>query len=419
MQRRKLFTLLMVILAMALLGSCRQAAPAFKCTDKIGCVTIAPGEPIKIGTLLVSSGGSANLGEFSLQAIELALSQRDNKLLGHALVLQKEDEQCTPQGGANSALKIVADPKVVGIIGTVCSSSATDASKIMSEAGLVMISGANTVPALTGAGNEKGKNWQAGYFRTVQNATYWGDTAATFAFQKLGKTKAATIHDGDAYAQALAALFAQKFTQLGGKIVLAASINRGDKDMLPVLTAVAKAEAEFLFYPVFQPESDYLTIQSKSVAGLEKIERMMAGASATEKFIKAVDSHGLGMYVLSTKPSGAAYDKFSADFKAKYDKGIPHSLVPYTYDAINLLLAKLEAVAVKEADGTLHIGRQALRDALYATNNLPGGSGTITCNPFGDCNIGSTSVLQLKDPTAGLDGLNSNVVFSYTPGESK
>jgi len=408
------------IMVFVVVVACQSAPPPFECKDVLGCVTIKPGEPIKIGALQVVSGGQANLGEFGLQAIGLALAERDNNLLGHSIVLQNEDEGCTPEGGANAALKLVADPQIVGIIGTSCSSSAIKAAKIMSDAGLVMVSGGNTLPSLTGVGNEKGANWQLGYFRTIQNAVYWGDIVATFAYQKLGVTKAMTVHDNDAYAQALVELFTQKFTQLGGKVILATSINRGDKEMQPILAAVAKSGAEFMFYPVFQPEADYLTIQFKQVAGLEKVQRMAAGSIATDAFIKSVQANGTGMYmVVIAKPSGAAFDKFNANFKAKYNKEVPFFAIPYIYDATNLLLAKLEAVAIKDEDGTVHIGRQALRDALYATTDFQGVTGMMTCNQFGDCNSGSSSILQLNDPAAGLDGLNSNIIFSSTPGESK
>ena len=36
-------------------------------------------------------------------------------------------------------------------------------------------------------------------------------------------------------------------------------------------------------------------------------------------------------------------------------------------------------------DGNLYIGRKALRDALYATKNLQGLTGNISCDEYGDC----------------------------------
>jgi branched-chain amino acid transport system substrate-binding protein len=57
----------------------------------------------------------------------------------------------------------------------------------------------------------------------------------------------------------------------------------------------------------------------------------------------------------------------------------------HAFDAANMVFAAIEKVAVQDADGTLHIPRQALRDALYATKDFKGLTGNLTCNPTGDC----------------------------------
>jgi branched-chain amino acid transport system substrate-binding protein len=48
-------------------------------------------------------------------------------------------------------------------------------------------------------------------------------------------------------------------------------------------------------------------------------------------------------------------------------------------------LDAVEAVAQQGEDGTLIIGRQALRDAVGATSDYEGLTGTLTCDEFGDC----------------------------------
>jgi hypothetical protein len=40
----------------------------------------------------------------------------------------------------------------------------------------------------------------------------------------------------------------------------------------------------------------------------------------------------------------------------------------------------IEKVAVQDADGTLHIPRQALREAVHNTENYQGLTGNLTCN---------------------------------------
>jgi len=82
---------------------------------------------------------------------------------------------------------------------------------------------------------------------------------------------------------------------------------------------------------------------------------------------------------------------------------------------LSIFTGVIEAVAVQDADGTLHIGRQALRDALYATTGFEGVSGTLACDEFGDCAATKFDIVRLDDPSAGLDGLRSNVIYTYTP----
>ena len=65
----------------------------------------------------------------------------------------------------------------------------------------------------------------------------------------------------------------------------------------------------------------------------------------------------------------------------------------FAFDATNVILGGIERVGIVDADGTLHVGRQALRDALFATAGFTGLTGTIACDPLGDC--GSTGFVIL------------------------
>jgi len=381
-------------------------------------VDIAPGEPIKLGVLQALSGGVAPIGVDHTRGVELALATRDNQLLGHPIELQIEDERCTSEGGTIAAMKVVADSQVVAILGTTCSGAATTAAKIMSEAGLAMVSGANTAPSLTAIGGEQGADWQPGYLRTSHNEAVVAQAAATFVLQELGVTKAATINDGDAYTRGYTEVFNQAFTDLGGEIVLATAVNKGDTDMYPVLTAVAASGAELLFFPIFQPEADFIVLQAREVAGLENTILMGGGALLTDGFIESVGADGVGMYIAGPAPlESPAFAKLVSAYEARYGES-PHTFgFRSDYDATNLLLNAMEAVALQEQDGTLHIGRQALREALYATTHFEGVTGRLTCDEFGDCSATTFIIARLGDPAAGIEGLLSNVIYTYTPDQ--
>jgi branched-chain amino acid transport system substrate-binding protein len=408
----------LVLFTAVLLAGCQPAALPFECTDAIGCVAVAPGDPVRIGVLQVLSGEQEPFGLNQLRSIELALEDRDGHLLDHPIQLQIEDSLCSKEGGATAASKIAADPQIVGIIGPTCSGAAATAIKVVSEAGLVIISGSSSAPSLTAVGGEPGADWQPGFLRTAQNDALSGRAAATFASEQLGVTKAATINDGDPYTRGLTDTFEGIFTELGGQVVLAAVVNKGDTNMQPVLTAVARSGAELVFFPVFQPEGDYLVLQTREVEGLEDITLLSAEGLYQDTFIEAVGEAGVGLYLVTPAlPESPAHDAFVSRYEMKYGEAPTRLYYAHTYDAANMLLNAIEAVADQGEDGTLHIGRQALRDALYATSGYQGLTGSLTCDEYGDCGVAKFQVTRLDDPAAGLDGLGANVVYSYPPDQ--
>ncbi|MEE8390117.1 MAG: ABC transporter substrate-binding protein, partial [Anaerolineae bacterium] len=152
------------------------------------------------------------------------------------------------------------------------------------------------------------------------------------------------------------------------------------------------------------------------VIGLENIIFIGTDSLRANTFIESVGADGTGMYFLGiTMPEGVANAEFRSKYESRYGESPPGDVYGYAYDAANLLFDAIEAVAVQEEDGTLHIGRQALRDALYATTDFEGVTGTLTCDEFGDCGTARFNIVRLDDPAAGLEGLRSNVVYTYTP----
>jgi len=417
MTQRNGLVLVLLLLAALLLAGCQPAAPPFECADALICVTVPPDDPIKIGVIQNLSGaGPSGLG--LARSVEVALDDRGNQLLGHPVELVRADSKCSGEGGTTAALQITADPQIVGIVGPSCSGAAATAIKIVSEAGLVMISGSSTAPSLTSVGGERGSDWQPGFLRTAQNDAVAGRTAAIFAFQVLGKRRAATINVGDAYTRGLTDTFRQAFTELGGQVVLDAAVNQGDTDMHPVLNAVAASGAELLFFPVYEPEGNYLVLQAAEMEAFEGIALMTAEGLYFDTFIKALGQAGVGLFFVAPAfPEGPEHDAYLARYQARYQEPPVPIYHATTYDAANLLFNAIEAVAVPDvrADGTLHIGRQALRDALYATSGYQGLTGSLTCDEYGDCGVSRFHVTRLDDPAAGLEGLEANVVYSYPP----
>jgi len=410
-------TRLFLFIALALLAACSSDADRKPCVDPITCVEIAPGAPLKLGVIQSLSGKVAPLGQEQMRGLELALARRHGKLLGHEVSLQVEDTGCQPEGGANAALKIVADPSVVAIFGTTCSGDAATASEVMSKAGLTMISGNNSASFLTSMGGRKAPKWQPGFFRTAPNEESSGPAAATFAYEKLGIRKAATINDGDLYTRGLTDGFATKFKELGGEIVLAATVNKADTNMGPVLTAVTNAKAELIFFPLFQPEGNHLLLQARKDPALKRTVLMSDGSLIEQSFIDSVKSAAVGMYFVGPTPPGKSLemDALLRDYQEHYKAAPSTFYYVSAYDAAEILFKAIESAAKKDAAGNVRISRQALREALYSTRDHKGVGAKMTCDEFGDCAPPRFNVLRLKNPADGVEGLKANVLFTYEP----
>lgn len=408
--------ILLGLLFLLHLSSCGQEQTAPVCTDPLGCVVVGPGEPMQLGVLQALSGKVAPLGVEQIRGLELSLKGRQHTVAGHPVALQTVDCGCTSEGGANAALKIVADPQTVAIFGTTCSNAAATAAQVMSDAGLTMISGNNSAPFLTAIGGKRAPNWQPGYFRTASNEEHSGPAAATYAYTKLGVRRAATINDGDIYTRGLTDGFARTFTALGGSVALDASIDKGDTEMQPVLAAVANSQAELLFFPLFQPEGNHILSQARKNEQFANIVLMSDGALIENSFIAAMGDLARGMYFVGPSPATTPRSfELAKAYLAAFQSLPATSYYQSSFDAAELLFRAIEQTAVRLGDGGTLIGREALRRALYASANVEGVTGVLNCDQFGDCANPAFNVLRLTIPEEGVEGLQKNVQFTYAP----
>jgi branched-chain amino acid transport system substrate-binding protein len=386
---KRFFTLVsLFILASMVLGACAtattsapaatQPAAAYTCTDSIGCVKIGPSDPIHIAYLLVISGANSALGTDSRNGVQIAIDDAGGKILGHTIKFDGEDGQCSAEGGQAAGTKLAADPTIVGVIGTSCSSEARAALPLLSKAGFVMISSSNTAPSLTTP--DSPDNYGTAYDRTAHNDNFQGTAAAEFAYTVLKVTKVATIHDGSLYADQLQQVFAAKFKEYGGTVTTQTSVDPNATDMSSVLADIATGGPELIYFPIFMPAGALIIKQAKTTPGLEHAYLMGADGLFSPDVASGAGSDIEGFLVSSPAVSGDAYTAFLAKYAAKFPPGPINIFHAHAYDAFNILKAAIEKVAVQQPDGTIYIPRNALRDAVRNTVSFKGLTGTLTCN---------------------------------------
>jgi branched-chain amino acid transport system substrate-binding protein len=380
---------LFVLVLATVLAACGPAKPEVTVEDEWGVVEVAPGDPIKVAVNVVTSGAGVDvLGLDELRATEIAVADR-GEIKGHSIEIVHEDTLCSAEGGQTAATKTVADASIVAVVGHTCSSSCTPASTIYAENHYTMVAPSCTAPSLTAEDTH-----EVSFLRTAFNDNYQSVVAARFAYNELGARKAATIHDGSPYAEQLQGLFADEFENLGGEVVAQEAVNTGDTDMRPVLTTIAALEPDIIYYPIFPAEGGFIAQQRFDV-GLDDVLMMGADGIWATTFSEAAGDAAVGVYCSGGGAAGAEYEAFLDKYLEEYGEVPPAPFHAHSYDAMNMILNAIEKVAV-DSDGTLFIGRKALSDALYATANYKGLTGTISCEATGDCGIANVVVAQFK-----------------------
>ena len=418
--KRKLLTLLAALFALSLFAAaCGDDRPE---AGALGVVEVDEGEAIQVRSLNAITGDVAFFGLPLERAVILAIEDY-GPIHGFDVDLGTTlDDLCSNDGGQAAAQIIVADEDVLGVIGTSCSGAAVAAAPLISDAGMVMISGGNTSPALTSdLAGTPGENYNVGYYRTAHNDLFQGAAVAKFVFGELGLTTAAAIHDGDPYTQGLAQAFADAFEAEGGTITGFSAVNKEDTDMVPVLTEIAAGGPEALFFPIFQPAGDFVADQAPGVSGLENTVLLAADGLLNTNYLALPQT--AGMYFSGpdsrfgenvNQSTGKTAQDFLAAYEERYGEAPAAPFWAHGYDATTLLLDAIAAASYLDGD-TLVVDRQGIRDHLNSVEGFSGLIGTINCDDFGDCGAARITVVQNIGGEENAVASMDNVVFSFVP----
>jgi branched-chain amino acid transport system substrate-binding protein len=404
--------------------------------DPFGTITVAPGAPIVIGTLLAPAGSVADVGVDSARGVHMAIDYldgtfdgADGQLFGHPLEVVSVDDGCSAASGIDGARTLARTPGMTGVIGTTCSTSALGAADAtLSGRGMLLISPTNTDPALTQPATHR-----PFYLRVAPNADLEGAAVADFASGQLDAATAATISLGDDPSGGPASVFRDRF---------------GDPDRIVVSSEVAEdapaLHRSFVRLGTFPPDAVFVSFPGEArtcapmardaaaTPGLGGSAVIVAGGclDVPEAAIAGGAAAG-GMYVAAPDLSAQVKADFyrseaTPAFTSAYD-GAPRSAAfAYGFDAASILFDAIARSAERHDDGSLAIPRSALRDAAFGTREYSGLTGTLSCTPLGDCaadvrvgvyRIPSLAALPAPDrPLADPVYSESVAVADLTPG---
>jgi branched-chain amino acid transport system substrate-binding protein len=221
------------------------------------------------------------------------------------------------------------------------------------------------------------------FFRDYPSDAFQGKFAADYAYNTLGAKKIAILYHISDYGTGIKEVFAKRFTELGGQVVLEEGTPQDARDYKTQLSKINAANPDYIYAPMFPDGATVMVDQYKSLGLKAKI--FASDSWDDTKLQVAIKGKA---EVLYTVPKTAESAEFSSKLIAKYPDSKVTTCVPQAYDAV-----KVYAEAVKSAEGTDPDKIQAaLRDLNYS-----GVSGKIDFDENGDVTVANYIIKRIQN----------------------
>jgi branched-chain amino acid transport system substrate-binding protein len=356
------------ILIASLLSACQQQGGADK---------------VRIGVFMSLTGTTANFGISSTNGIKMAADEVNaaGGINGKQIEVLVQDDRSDASEAATIVTKFVTQDQVHAIIGEVASSRSIAAAPIAQNAKIPMLTPSSTNPEVTKKGDF--------IFRSCFIDPVQGAAIAQFAAKSLNaKTAALMVDRKNDYSTGLEKVISETFTRMGGKIVATQSYQEGDQDFNAQLTSLKGANPEVIFVPGYYNDVGLIAKQARDKGitvpliggdGWDSVQLYAIGGTALN------GSYFTNHY--SPYDTDPKVQKFVNDYKARYNT-VPDALAATAYDA-----AKIMFDAIKRSTS---LEGPAIRDALAATKDFPGVTGTVTFNEQRDA-VKPIVMIEIKD----------------------
>ena len=325
------------------------------------------GDEILVGEYGSLTGTTATFGQSTNNAIQMAFEQINaaGGVLGKKVRVVVEDDQSKPEEAATAVTKLINQNHVVAMLGEVSSSRSLAAAPICQANGVPMISPSSTNPRVTQVGDY--------IFRVCFIDPFQAEVGARIAWEILHLKKVAILSDvRNDYSVGLQTFFRQTFKGFGGEIVAEQSYSEGDSDFRAQLTQIKSANPEGIYVPGYYTEVGTIARQARE---LGITVPLIGGDGWDSPRLWEIGGEALNGCHFSNHYSvddpSPAVQKFVADYKAKYNQ-VPDALAALGYDAARILADAMTRAGTTKGD--------KVRDALSATKDFAGVTGTITIN---------------------------------------
>lgn len=332
-------------------------------------------DTIKIGWLGPKTGDTALWGQAEYDTVAMLIEDYNAK--GGIKVGDKTyklefigyDDKGDSTEAVNIIKRLTSQDHVSAIVGPQGSGEAIPIASYANEAKVPVVATTATNPKVTVTENG---TVNSAMFRACFTDPYQGSVAATYAFDKLGKRKAAIFMSvDDAYSAGLTQFFKETFIKMGGTVVAEVSFTAGEKDFRAPLTKIKAANPDVIFMPNYYND---VAISAKQARELGIKAVMLGGDGWPSENLISLSGNALeGCFFvnhLDFNDPDPAIQSFKKAFKDKYGRNaelnsyMAHDSLTMIIDAIQRaksikgedIIKALETTDIQGVTGHIKIG---------------------------------------------------------------
>jgi len=407
-------------------GALLLALPA--CTGDSAAPT--PDRTITIGVDLPLTGVEGRAGTSTLNGVRFFV-QRHPVLDGFTITIDARDDPASAARDTTRGLKnldaLIAQPRVVAVIGPFDSNVARAQIPVANRAHLALVSPGTSnrcltkepfVPAALNPARTPITCKAAGlpspadlrptgvnnFFRLSTTDELQGPAAADYATKQLHLQRVAVLTDGEAYGQGLADSFTARFNQLGGTVVAHTDLDPSKAiDATAFLQAAKNDRAQGVYFGgTSANHACILSSQMATVFGADAAAPLLGGDGIALDPACVGDAGATATGIYATVPAADAEHIDSAApvieaFRTQF--GRPEDFGPGTvpaYDATGVVYDALDR-AIKASAGNLP-ARDSVVAELAATTSYSGATGVFGFDPAGDTTLRLVSIFRPASP---------------------
>ena len=346
-----------------------------------------------------------------VNAINLAIEERDGKA-GDINIEYEGLDDATAQAGqwdaakcAENAQSAAQDDQIIGWIGPFNSGCAAVEIPILNEAGLAMISPANTYTGLTKPTPDKSEpdkyypTGERNYSRVIVTDVQQGQAGASFMADE-GVQTVFILDDRETYGKGVADEFQGAAQDLGIEVIGREGIDGSAPNYRSLMNKIAAADPDAIYFGGIIENNAAQLIKDKVGAGMSNEDVIFVGPDGI--FVDELISQGgdsvEGIYTsfggIPPEKLGGAGQEFIDKYEENYDDDV-QPYTAYAYEAANVMLDAIER-ASKDAGGDVP-DRQAVVEQVLATKNYDGVLGTWSFDEDGDTSLTKLSIQEIED----------------------